>query len=90
MDVLCLGELLIDMFPAEIGRGMTEVSAFRPKPGGAPANVSVAAARLGAQSGFIGKVGDDPFGYYLEEVLKAERRVRLLPQSRCGYAAPPG
>ncbi len=72
MDVLCLGELLIDMFPAEIGRGMTEVSAFRPKPGGAPANVSVAAARLGAQSGFIGKVGDDPFGYYLEEVLKAE------------------
>ena len=72
MDILSLGELLIDMFPAEIGRGMTEVSAFRPKPGGAPANVAVAAARLGAQSGFIGKVGQDPFGHYLEGVLKNE------------------
>lgn len=72
MDILCLGELLIDMFPAEIGRSMTEVSAFRPKPGGAPANVAVAAARLGAQSGFIGKVGEDTFGRYLESVLNKE------------------
>ena len=72
MDILCLGELLIDMFPAEVGRSMTEVSAFRPKPGGAPANAAVAAARLGAQSGFIGKVGDDTFGHFLEEVLQNE------------------
>jgi fructokinase len=72
MEILCLGELLIDMFPAEIGRGMTEVSAFRPKPGGAPANVAVAAARLGARSGFIGKVGEDAFGHFLEHVLKDE------------------
>ncbi|MBE9473847.1 MAG: carbohydrate kinase [Chloroflexi bacterium] len=72
MDILCLGELLIDMFPAEIGRSMTEVSAFHPKPGGAPANVAVAATRLGVQSGFIGKVGNDPFGRYLESVLNKE------------------
>jgi fructokinase len=72
MDLLCLGEILIDMFPAEVGRSMVEVSAFRPKPGGAPANVAVAAARLGANSAFIGKVGDDIFGHYLEGVLKAE------------------
>ncbi len=72
MDIICLGELLIDMFPAEVGRGMTEVSAFHPKPGGAPANVAVAAVRLGAQSGFIGKVGEDIFGRYLESVLKNE------------------
>jgi fructokinase len=72
MDILCLGELLIDMFPAEVGRSMTEVSAFHPKPGGAPANVAVAAAKLGAQSGFIGKVGEDTFGRYLESVLKNE------------------
>ena len=72
MDIVCLGELLIDMFPAEIGRSMTEVSAFRPKPGGAPANVAVAVARLGAQSAFIGKVGEDIFGHYLEDILNAE------------------
>jgi len=72
LDILTLGELLIDMFPAEVGRGMVEVSAFRPKPGGAPANVAVAAARLGAQTGFIGKVGEDIFGHYLEQVLATE------------------
>lgn len=69
MDVVCLGELLVDMFPAELGRRLVDVSAFRPKPGGAPANVSVGLARLGMQSAFIGKVGDDAFGHHLAGVL---------------------
>ena len=69
VDIVCLGEILIDMFPAEIGRPLAAVSAFYPVPGGAPANVAIAAARLGAQSAFIGKVGDDPFGRFLSETL---------------------
>ncbi|NIM93998.1 MAG: hypothetical protein GTO18_09855 [Anaerolineales bacterium] len=72
MDIVCLGELLVDMFPAEVGRTLVEVSAFQPKPGGAPANVAVAASRLEAQSAFIGKVGDDPFGHHLADTLKRE------------------
>lgn len=69
MDIVCLGEMLIDMFPAEIGRRLVEVSAYHPKPGGAPANVAVAARRLGARTAFIGKVGDDAFGHFLIETL---------------------
>lgn len=69
MDIVCLGELLMDMFPAEVGRKLVDVSAFRPVPGGAPANVAVAAARLGARSAFIGKVGEDAFGHHLADVL---------------------
>ena len=42
--------------------------------GGAPANLAVAASRLGAQTAFIGKVGADAFGRYLKEVL-AENKV---------------
>jgi fructokinase len=72
VDITCLGELLIDMFPAETGRPIAEVSAFRPVPGGAPANAAVAAARLGAKSAFIGKVGDEAFGHHLSDVLAAE------------------
>ena len=72
MDIVCLGELLIDMFPAEIGRRLVEVSAFNPKPGGAPANVAVAAKRLGSSSAFIGKVGDDAFGHFLRDTLANE------------------
>jgi fructokinase len=72
MDLVCLGELLVDFFPEEVGRGLTEVSAFHPKPGGAPANVAVAASRLGYTSAFIGKVGEDAFGHFLADVLSKE------------------
>jgi fructokinase len=90
MDIVCLGELLIDMFPAELGRGLTEVSAFNPKPGGAPANAAVAARRLGAEAAFIGKVGDDAFGHYLIAVLQGEgvdtRGMRVDPDARTTMA----
>ena len=72
MDILTLGELLIDMFPGKVGQRMGEVESFHPKPGGAPANVAVAARRLGAKTAFIGKVGDDLFGHYLKDVLARE------------------
>ena len=90
MDIVCLGEMLIDMFPAEIGRRLVEVSAFHPKPGGAPANVAVAARRLGQESAFIGKVGDDAFGHFLVETLKQEgvetRGIRLAAEARTTMA----
>jgi fructokinase len=72
MHIVTLGEVLIDMFPGELGRPLPQVSAFHPKPGGAPANVAVAARRLGAETAFIGKVGDDAFGYHLMRVLADE------------------
>jgi len=72
MDIVTLGELLIDMFPAKVGQPLGKVEAFTPKPGGAPANVAVAARRLGAQTAFIGKVGQDPFGESLKRVLDDE------------------
>jgi fructokinase len=90
MDIVCLGEVLIDMFPAELGRSLEQVTAFRPKPGGAPANVAVAAARLGARSAFIGKVGDDAFGHHLAEVLRREdvevSGMRYDSEARTGLA----
>ncbi len=70
--IVTLGELLIDMFPGKIGARIGEVESFIPKPGGAPANVAVAASRLGIKSAFIGKVGEDLFGSYLEKVLDQE------------------
>lgn len=90
MDIVCLGEVLIDMFPAEIGRRLADVSAFRPSPGGAPANVAVAARRLGASSAFIGKVGDDAFGELLIDTLRREnvetRGMRVDDQARTTLA----
>jgi fructokinase len=70
MDIVTLGELILDMFASETGKDFNSVAAFIPVAGGAPANVAVAAARLGAKAAFIGKVGEDAFGRRLEGVLK--------------------
>lgn len=73
MDLVCMGVLIMDMFPMEKGKHIAEVSVYKPTPGGAPANVAVAAKRLGVDCAFIGKVGNDYFGHHLVEVLKDER-----------------
>ncbi len=69
-DIITLGELLIDL--TQKGNDENGNGEFTAYPGGAPANVAVAAARLGAGAAFIGKVGDDAFGRSLEDTLKKE------------------
>jgi fructokinase len=73
MSVVCLGELLIDFVALEHGVSVGDASGFKKAPGGAPANVAVAVARLGYESAFLGQVGDDPFGHYLADVLAADK-----------------
>jgi fructokinase len=68
-DVICLGELLIDFVPTVTPTTLIDAPAFKKAPGGAPANVAVGLARLGVSSGFMGKVGDDPFGHFLADTL---------------------
>jgi fructokinase len=72
MGVVAFGELLIDFVARETGVTVGEASGFDKKPGGAPANVAVAVAKLGQPSAFLGQVGDDPFGHFLEGVVRAE------------------
>lgn len=66
-DIVAMGELLIDFTPAGLSSAGNEL--FECNPGGAPANVLVALARLGGKGCFIGKVGNDRFGQYLSGVL---------------------
>ncbi|EKO3375075.1 aminoimidazole riboside kinase [Vibrio fluvialis] len=42
-------------------------------PGGAPANVAVAIARLGGNSAFFGRVGNDPLGRFMQQTLNHEQ-----------------
>ena len=72
MSVLSFGELLIDFVALEMGVTVGDASGFIKAPGGAPANVAAAVARLGYKSAFMGQVGDDPFGRHLAGVLAAE------------------
>ena len=55
--IISLGEVLIDLIPGS--RVQLAETCYTPYPGGAIANVSVAIARLGGSSRFIGGVSDD-------------------------------
>ena len=86
LDVLCLGEALVDLLPDRRGR-LSDCERFEAHTGGAPANVAVGLARLGCRVGFQGVVGEDPFGELLGRKLAAEGievRVRRDPQARTG------
>ena len=72
MSALSFGELLIDFVALEMGVTVGDASGFIKAPGGAPANVAAAVARLGYSSAFMGQVGNDPFGKHLAGVLAAE------------------
>lgn len=63
--VWCLGDAVVDLLPEMPGRLMQ-------CPGGAPANVAVGIARLQGNSGFIGRVGADPFGEFMRQTLSDE------------------
>ena len=68
-DIVAIGEILIDFVGIHPASSLAEVKDFRRAAGGGPANLAVGAARLGMQSGFIGKVGEDAFGRHLAETL---------------------
>ena len=72
MTVVCLGEILVDFVAREAGVRVGEAASFQRALGGAPANVAVGVARLGAAAAFIGCVGADPFGEFLADALRAE------------------
>lgn len=63
--VWALGDAVVDLLPDGEGRLLQ-------CPGGAPANVAVGVARLGGASGFIGRVGRDPFGAFMIRTLREE------------------
>ncbi|MDM9631250.1 carbohydrate kinase family protein [Robiginitalea aurantiaca] len=75
--VFCIGELLIDFVAENQGSDLRKASVFTKKAGGAPANVACAISKLGGNSAFIGCIGEDPFGNYLEHIL-IENKVDTL------------
>ena len=68
MDVVALGELLIDF--TENGMSAQGNPLFEANPGGAPCNVLAMLSRLGHKTAFVGKVGQDFFGQQLEKAIR--------------------
>ncbi|MEO6314615.1 MAG: carbohydrate kinase [Chitinophagaceae bacterium] len=71
MNIICIGEALIDMICTDKGSPLSEGQHFLKKPGGAPTNVAAAIAALGGRVALAAKVGNDPFGKHLVDVMEA-------------------
>lgn len=69
LDFIGLGRACIDLNANEIHRPMEETLTFTKYVGGSPANITIALARLGAKTGFIGRVADDSFGRYIRSYM---------------------
>jgi sugar/nucleoside kinase (ribokinase family) len=73
MTILCFGEAIVDLVCERELSEPGEADQFVPHPGGALANVAVAARREGADAALVGGVGDDNWGSWLRERLWHER-----------------
>jgi len=87
--LIAIGEALIDFIPSKTGR-LKEVPSFTRCPGGAPANVAAAVAKLGAESMLITKLGADGFGDFLADEIQAAgidcRGVLRTAEAKTGLA----
>ena len=69
--VLCVGEILVDMIAYETKEGVS----YQRKAGGAPFNVACAINKFGGSASFVGAVGNDTIGSFLESFIKKQNLV---------------
>jgi fructokinase len=88
VPALVLGEILCDLFTSAPGVSLVDAPVLHPQLGGAPANVAVQMARLGASVGLISVLGMDPMGERCAKVLVNEgvdvTRVRRISDRKTG------
>lgn len=69
LDVLAVGETVIDLISAEEADSLGAARTFHRYQGGSPANLAAYVAKLGGRSALISKVGLDPFGEFARDRL---------------------
>ncbi len=69
IDLVTLGEALIDMISVEEADSLFDVTHFEKHQGGSPANICVNLAKLGGRAAFVGKTGIGAFGNYIKAEL---------------------
>ncbi len=72
LDVVTIGRSSVDLYGAQVGGRLEDMSSFRKYIGGSPTNIAAGTARLGLKSGLITKVGDEHMGRFIREQLVRE------------------
>jgi 2-dehydro-3-deoxygluconokinase len=83
LDLVCLGEAMV-----EFNQSRDEATRYTAGFGGDTSNCAIAAARIGAKSGYITQLGDDVFGQQLQALWRDEQvdtaGVRVLSGAETG------
>ncbi len=85
MEVTILGRIGYDLYSEEPGVPLPQVRRFARYLGGSSANMAVGLARLGAQVGIAGALGDDALSRFLLDFLRAEGIDTACIQIAPGY-----
>ena len=70
-EIVCAGELLLDLISTEYADSFRDADTYRRFPGGSPANLAMNLARLGRNVGLLATVGQDDAGALLLETTEA-------------------
>ena len=70
LDVLTIGEALVDLISEEPVDSLREAEVFRKYQGGSPANIAANVARLGGRAAVMAKTGIGAFGSFLKAELR--------------------
>ncbi|NER18126.1 carbohydrate kinase family protein [Spongiivirga citrea] len=69
IDILCVGEALIDYIGHQTAPSLSETKDYHRYLGGSPTNVAMNMARLGVSTSLVASIGDDGFGNYVLDKL---------------------
>lgn len=72
MDLVTIGETMV-LFTTESSGYMRHTLQFSSKIGGSESNVAIALSRLGYNTGWISKLGDDEFGKKIMSFIRGEK-----------------
>ena len=73
IDILSIGEVLIDFIGHEVNTSINRTKDYHRFLGGSPTNVAVNASRLGLKSVLVASCGQDGLGDYIIRKLKANK-----------------
>ncbi|MEX0317821.1 MAG: 5-dehydro-2-deoxygluconokinase [Ruegeria sp.] len=84
LDVITIGRSSVDLYGAQVGGRLEDMSSFNKYIGGSPTNIAAGTARLGLKSALITRVGDEHMGRFIREELAREgvdvRGVKTDPE----------
>ena len=72
IDVLSVGEALVDFISTEAVGQVEEAAGFRRYLGGSVTNLGVNVVRLGGRAAVAARIGDDPFGRFVRREVKRQ------------------